>query len=292
MFKDLVFENHRVFEYTLAGRPLVIETGKMAQLANGSCLVRYGDTVILACATASAKPRDGIDFLPLSVDFEERLYSVGKIPGGFLKREGRPSEKAILTSRVIDRPIRPLFPKDLRNDICLSMTVLSVDQDNSPEIAAMIGASIALSISDIPWNGPIAGVFMGMCDGELVVNPTEKQAEISTLQLTVAGSREKVVMIEAGAKEVNNDDMFRAIMMAHEEIKGIINFIDTIVKEVGKPKFAYDSCEVDHDMFDAIAEFAEEDIKVALDTDDKNVRDERLQPIIDAIHEKFDEIYP
>ena len=292
MFKDLVFDSHRTFEYTLAGRPLVIETGKMAQLANGSCLVRYGDTVILACATASAKPRDGIDFLPLSVDFEERLYSVGKIPGGFLKREGRPSEKAILTSRVIDRPIRPLFPKDLRNDICLSMTVLSVDQDNSPEIAAMIGASVALSISDIPWNGPIAGVFMGMVDGEIVVNPTEKQAEVSTLQLTVAGSREKVVMIEAGAKEVNNDDMFNAIMMAHEEIKRLVAFIDTIVEAVGKPKFSYDSCEVDHDMFDAIAEFAEADVKVALDTDDKNVRDERLQPIIDAIHEKFDEIYP
>ena len=292
MFKDLVFENHKTFQYTLAGRPLVVETGKMAQLANGSCLVRYGDTVILACATASAKPRDGIDFLPLSVDFEERLYSVGKIPGGFLKREGRPSEKAILTSRVIDRPIRPLFPKDLRNDICLSMTVLSVEQDNSPEVAAMLGASIALSISDIPWNGPIAGVFMGMCDGELVVNPTEEQSKISTLQLTVAGSREKVVMIEAGAKEVNNDDMFRAIMKAHEEIKGLIGFIDGIVAQVGKPKFAYDSCEVDHEMFDAIAEFAEEDVKVALDTDDKNVRDERLQPIIDAIHEKFDEIYP
>ncbi|MBE6688767.1 MAG: polyribonucleotide nucleotidyltransferase [Ruminococcaceae bacterium] len=292
MFKDLVFENHKTFEYTLAGRPLVIETGKMAQLANGSCLVRYGDTVILACATASAKPRDGIDFLPLSVDFEERLYSVGKIPGGFLKREGRPSEKAILTSRVIDRPIRPLFPKDLRNDICLSMTVLSVDQDNSPEIAAMIGASVALSISDIPWNGPIAGVFMGMVDGELVINPNEKQNEVSTLQLTVAGSREKVVMIEAGAKEVNNDDMYKAIMMAHDEIKNIVAFIDSIVAEVGKPKFPYDSCEVDHDMFDAIAEFAEEDVKAALDTDDKNVRDERLQPIIDAIHEKFDEVYP
>ncbi len=292
MFKDLVFENHKTFEYTLAGRPLVVETGKMAQLANGSCLVRYGDTVILACATASAKPRDGIDFLPLSVDFEERLYSVGKIPGGFLKREGRPTEKAILTSRVIDRPIRPLFPKDLRNDICLSMTVLSVDQDNSPEIAAMLGASIALSISDIPWNGPIAGVFMGMVDGEIIVNPNEKQAQVSTLQLTVAGSREKVVMIEAGAKEVNNDDMYKAIMMAHDEIKNLVAFIDTIVAEVGKPKFAYDSCEVDHDMFDAIEEFAGEDVKLALDTDDKNVRDERLQPIIDAIHEKFDEIYP
>ncbi|MBR3849522.1 MAG: polyribonucleotide nucleotidyltransferase, partial [Oscillospiraceae bacterium] len=190
-----MFENYRVFEYTLAGRPLKIETGKMAGLANGSCLVRYGDTAVLCCATASARPRDGIDFLPLSVDFEERLYAAGKIPGSYLKREGRPSEKAILASRVIDRPIRPLFPKDLRNDVNLSLTVMSVDQDCSPEIAAMIGASTALSISDIPWNGPIGGVFMGLVDGELVVNPTEAQRAKSDLDLTVAASMEKVVMI-------------------------------------------------------------------------------------------------
>lgn len=202
-----MFEHYRTFSYNLAGRELKIETGKMAQLSNGSCLVRYGDTVILANATASAAPRDGIDFLPLSVDFEERLYSVGKIPGSFLKREGRPSEKAVLASRVIDRPIRPLFPKDLRNDVVLSLTVMSVDPDNSPEIAAMIGASIALSISDIPWNGPIGGVFVGYVDGEIVINPTAAQREKSDLELTVAGTREKVVMIEAGANEIDDGIM-------------------------------------------------------------------------------------
>ena len=287
-----MFENFKVFETTLAGRPLVIETGKMAGLANGSCLVRYGETSILATATASAKPRDGIDFLPLSVDFEERLYAVGRIPGGFLRREGRPSEKAILTARVIDRPIRPLFPKDLRNDVALNLLVLSVDNDCSPEITAMIGASIALSISDIPWNGPIAGVFMGLVDGEIVVNPTSEQRAKSDLELTVAGSAKKVVMIEAGANEVADDTMFEAIMKAHEEIKALCAFIDSIVAEIGKPKFAYPSCELDHDMFDKIFDFCEKDVMVALDTDDKTVRDERMQPITDAILEKFSEEYP
>ena len=194
-----MFENYKVFKYTLAGRPLVIETGKLAGLANGSCLVRYGETVVLACATASEKPRDGIDFLPLSVDFEERMYAAGKIPGGFLRREGRPGEKAILTSRVIDRPIRPLFPKDLRNDVAISLTVMAVDPDCSHEIAGMIGASIALSISDIPWNGPIGGVFVGMVDGKPVINPTKAQRDVSTLELTVAATMQKIVMIEAGA---------------------------------------------------------------------------------------------
>ncbi|MBO4868274.1 MAG: polyribonucleotide nucleotidyltransferase, partial [Clostridia bacterium] len=234
-----MFENYKVFNYELAGRPLTIETGKMAGLANGSCLVRYGDTCILACATASARPRDGIDYMPLSVDFEERLYSVGRIPGGYFRREGKPTEKAILTSRVIDRPIRPLFPKDLRNDINLSMTVLAVDHDNSPEIAAMIGASIAISISDIPWNGPIGGVFVGMVDGKFIINPNAEQRERSTLELTVAGTEAKVVMIEAGAKEVSDEDMFNAIMFAHEEIKNIVRFIKSIQAEIGKPKFEY-----------------------------------------------------
>ena len=237
-----MFENYKVFNYTLAGRPLVIETGKISQLSNGSCLVRYGDTVVLANATASAAPRDGIDFLPLSVDFEERLYSVGKIPGSFLKREGRPSEKAILASRVIDRPIRPLFPKDLRNDVVLSLMVMSVDPDNSPEIAAMIGASIALSISDIPWNGPIGGVFVGLVDGRIVINPTADERARSELELTVAGTREKVVMIEAGAKEVDDDTMYEAIMKAHEAIKPLVEFIQSIKDAIGKPKFEYPSC--------------------------------------------------
>ena len=288
-----MFENYKTFSYELAGRPLTVEVGKVAGLANGSCIVRYGETAVLACATASARPREGIDFLPLSVDFEERMYAVGRIPGGYLKREGRPGEKAILTSRVIDRPLRPLFPKDLRNDVNVSLTVLSVDYNCSPEITAMIGASIALSISDIPWNGPIGGVFMGMTeDGKLMVNPTQKQREESVLELTVAASEEKVVMIEAGAKEVSDDDMFKAIMMAHAVIKQLLVFIRNIVAEVGKPKFTYESGELDHDMFDEIFAYVEEDVKAALDTDDKNVRDERMEPIQDKVMEAFLEKYP
>ncbi|MBQ9429241.1 MAG: polyribonucleotide nucleotidyltransferase [Clostridia bacterium] len=287
-----MFENYKVFNYTLAGRPLVIETGKLAGLANGSCLVRYGETVVLACATASEKPRDGIDFLPLSVDFEERMYAAGKIPGGFLRREGRPGEKAILTSRVIDRPIRPLFPKDLRNDVAITLTVMAVDPDCSHEIAGMIGASIALSISDIPWNGPIGGVFMGLVDGKPVINPTKEERDRSDLELTVAASMNKIVMIEAGANEVSDDDMYNAIMVAHEEIKKLIVFINGIVDEVGKPKFEYPSCELDHDMFDEVFAFCEKDVMFALDTDDKNIRDARMVPIQDAIIENFSEKYP
>ena len=292
MFEMKTFDGFKSYTYELAGRPLVIEIGKMAGLANGSALIRYGETTILACATASAKPRDGIDFLPLSVDYEERMYAVGRIPGGYLKREGRPSEKAILTSRVIDRPVRPLFPKDLRNDVNLSLTVLSVDPDCSPEITAMIGASVALSISDIPWNGPIGGLFIGQVNGKFVVNPTAAERAVSTLELTVAASEKKVVMIEAGAKEVSDEDMYDAIMLAHEEIKKLLVFINSIVAEVGKPKFAYPSCELDHDMFDEIFAFCEKDVMFALDTDDKTVRDARLQPITDRIAETFTEKYP
>ncbi len=287
-----MFENYKVFNYTYAGRPLTVETGKVAGLANGSCMIHYGDTVILACATASAKPRDGIDFLPLSVDYDEKMYAVGKIPGGFLRREGRPSEKAILTSRVIDRPIRPLFPKDLRNDVSLTLTVMSVDEDCSPEITAMIGASIALSISDIPWNGPIGGAFIGLVNGEVVINPTAAQRKESTLELTVAASEKKVVMIEAGAKEVPDDVMFDAIMKGHEAIKDLLVFINGIIAEIGKPKFEYPSCELDHDMFDKIFDFCEKDVMEALDTDDKTVRDAKMQPIIDRISETFSEEYP
>ncbi|MBP3666300.1 MAG: polyribonucleotide nucleotidyltransferase [Clostridia bacterium] len=286
------FKNHKIYEYTLAGRPLVIETGKLAGLANGSCLCRYGDTAVLCCATASEKPRDGIDFLPLSVDFDERMYAAGKIPGGYLKREGKPSEKAVLTSRVIDRPVRPLFPKDLRNDVALTLTVMSVDHDCSPEITAMIGASIALSISDIPWNGPIGGVFMGLVNGELVVNPTEAQRKVSDLELTVAASMEKVVMIEAGAREVDDDTMFAAIMKAHEVIKDLLGFINTIIADIGKPKFEYPSGDLDHDMFDKVFAFCEKDVMAALDTDDKNVRDARMVPVKDAILAQFEEEYP
>ncbi|MBO7254355.1 MAG: polyribonucleotide nucleotidyltransferase [Clostridia bacterium] len=287
-----MFENFRVFKTTYAGRPLVVETGKIAQLANGSCLVRYGDTAVLATATASAAPRDGIDFLPLSVDYEEKLYSVGRIPGSWNRREGRPPESAILTSRVIDRPIRPLFPKDLRNDVVISLTVMSVDPDCSPEITGMIGASIALSISDIPWNGPIGGAFMGLVDGEIVVNPTAEQRAKSDLQLTVAASEKKVVMIEAGANEVPDDLMFEAIMKAHEEIKPVIAFINEMVAEIGKTKFEYPSCEVDADMFNKIAEMAEADVMEALYTDDKTIRDAKLQPIYERVNEALAEEYP
>lgn len=286
------FNNFRVFETDFAGRPLVVETGKMTQLANGACLVRYGDTVVHVAATAAAKPRDGIDFFPLSVDFEEKLYSVGKIPGSYLKREGRPSDKAILVSRVIDRPIRPLFPKDMRNDVSIVCTVMSVDNDCMPEIAAMVGTSIALSISDIPWNGPISGVSVGYVDGEYVINPTAEQRAVSKMATTVASTDSRIAMIEAGADCVSDEVMYNAIMAGHEANQKIIEFIKGIRAEIGKPKFEYPSNEPDHDMFEAIKAFSEEDIKVALDTDDKTIRDERLKPIYEAVHEKFDEIYP
>ena len=287
-----MFENYRTFETTYAGRPFIVETGKACGLSNGSCWVRYGDTVVMANVTASAKPREGVDFFPLSVDYEERLYSVGKIPGSFTKREGKPSEKAILTSRCVDRPMRPLFPKDMRNDVSIVMTVLSVEPDNSPEIAGMIAASIAVSISDIPWNGPIAGINVGLVDGEIVLNPTLEQRAKTDLVLTVAGTAEKIVMIEAGANEVPEDKMLEAIMTGHEEIKKMVAFISDIRAQIGKPKFAFESQEVDHEMFDAIEEFAADRVKFALDTNDKTVRDARLAPIIDDIHAKFDETYP
>lgn len=283
-----MFEKYRVFETTYAGRPLIVETGKTCELSNGSCWVRYGETVVMANVTASAKPRDGIDFFPLSVDYEERLYSVGKIPGSFMKREGKPTEKAILTSRVVDRPIRPLFPKDMRNDVSVVMTVLAVDPDNSPEIAGMIATSIAISISDIPWNGPIAGISVGLVDDEIVLNPTLEQRENNHLNLTVAGTAEKIVMIEAGADEVPDDVMLDAILKGHEEIKKMVAFIEDIKSQIGKPKFEFESQEVDHDLFDAIEEFCGEDVKTALDTNDKNEREARLNPIKDAVHEKFD----
>ncbi len=287
-----MFENYRVFETTYAGRPLIVETGKTCGLSNGSCWVRYGETVVMANVTASAKPREGVDFFPLSVDYEERLYSVGKIPGSFTKREGKPSEKAILTSRCVDRPIRPLFPKDMRNDVSVVMTVLAVEPDNSPEITGMIATSIAISISDIPWNGPVASINVGLVDGEIVLNPTLEQRAKTDLVLTVAGSAEKIVMIEAGANEVPEDKMLECILAGHEEIKKMVAFIDGIRKEIGKPKFAFESMEVDHEMFDAIEEFAADRVKIALDTNDKTVRDARLAPIIDDIHAKFDETYP
>ncbi|QEY35130.1 polyribonucleotide nucleotidyltransferase [Caproiciproducens galactitolivorans] len=287
-----MFENFKVYETEFAGRPLVIETGKMAQLANGECLVRYGETVVHVAVTASPKPREGVDFFPLSVDFEEKLYSVGRIPGSFLKREGRPSDKAILTSRVIDRPIRPLFPKDMRNDVSVVCTVMSVDHDCSPEIAAMVGTSIALSISDIPWKGPISGVSVGYVDGQYVINPTSEQRKVSQMAVTVASTETRIAMIEAGANIVSDEVMYNGIMAGHEANQKIIAFIKGIQAEIGKEKFSYPSNEPDEEMLNAIKEFALEDVKLALDTDDKNVRDARLKPIYEKVHAKFDEIYP
>ena len=261
----------------------------MCCLSNGSCLVRYGETAVLCNVTMSEKPREGIDFFPLSVDFEEKLYSVGRIPGSFMRREGRPGEKAILTSRVVDRPIRPLFPKTMRNDVSVVMTVMSVDQDCSPEIAGMIGTSIALSISDIPWSGPIAGVFMGLVDGEVVVNPTEAQRKVSDLSLTVAATEQKIVMIEAGANEVDEVTMLNAIKTAHGEIKKMISFINGIVDEIGKPKKEFEVVDLDFDLLMKVRDKYLDDFKAAMDTDDKNVRDARLAPIQDRLIEEFGE---
>ena len=287
-----MFENYKVFETELAGRPLVVETGKVAQLANGSCLVRYGETAVLCAVTMSAKPREGIDFFPLSVDFEEKLYSVGKIPGSFLKREGRPTDKAILASRVIDRPVRPLFSKDMRNDVSVVCTVMSVDPDCSPEITAMIGTSIAISISDIPWDGPISGVSVGYVDGEYVINPTAEQKAKSQMAVTVASTADLVAMIEAGANEIPDDVMYDGIMYGHEQNQKIVKFINEITAEIGKQKVECPSMDPPAEMLEAIKEFAIEDIRYALDTDDKRIRDERLKPVYEKVHEKFDEIYP
>ena len=282
-----MFENYRVFETDFCGRPLKIETGKMCCLSNGSCMVRYGETSVLVNATMSARPRDGIDFFPLSVDFEEKLYSVGKIPGSFMKREGRPSEQAILSSRCIDRPIRPLFPKDMRNDVSVVMTVMSVDPDCSPLIAGMIGVSVALSISDIPWNGPIGGVILGMVDGEVVFNPTLEQRKVSDMNVTLAGTKEKIVMIEAQGNEIPEDDMLDAIAKGHEVIKKIITFVESIRDAVGKEKIVFESKEVPEELFNAVYDYTVDRVKAALDTDDKNVRDANIKPIVDDMYEKF-----
>ena len=277
----------KVFETELAGRPLKIETGKVAELANGSVVVRYGDTVVMVNVTASKEPREGIDFFPLSVDYEEKLYAVGKIPGSFQKREGKPADKAILTSRAIDRPLRPLFPKDFRNDVVVVATVLSVEQDNSPEVAAMIGASAALSISDIPFGGPTAAVNVGIVDGEIIINPTEEQREKSDLNLTVAGTQEKIAMIEAGANEIPDNIMLQAIKKGHKEIKKICKFIEKMKKEVGKPKFEYKSFEVDHDIYEFVSQNFAEEMKVAIQEVDKEIRDENITKLTDKIEEAY-----
>ena len=285
----MFFKNFKVWETELAGRKLTLETGKMAGLANASIMARYGETEVLCTVTASAKPREGVDFFPLSVDYEEKMYAVGKIPGSFLRREGRAGEKAILTSRCIDRPIRPLFPKDLRNDCSVVATVMSVDPDCSPEITAAIGVSAAIAISDIPWAGPISSVNVGIVDGEIVINTTLEQRAKTDLTLTVASTADLVAMIEAGGNEIDDETMFNAIMAGHEENKKIVKFIQGIVDEVGKPKFEYESSDPDPEIMKEIEDFCIEDVKKALDTDDKLVRDEALLPIYNAVHEKFDE---
>ena len=277
------------YETELAGRKLVIETGKLAGLANGSVLVKYGDTVVMVNVTASKEPKEGIDFFPLSVDFEEKMYSVGKIPGSYTKREGKPSDKAILVSRAIDRPLRPLFPKDFRNDVVVVATVLSVEQDNSPEVAAMIGASATLSISDIPFGGPTAAVNVGLVNGEIVINPTEAQRKISDLNLTVAGTKEKIAMIEAGANEVPNDIMLEAIKKGHEEIKKLCDFIQKMKDEIGKPKFEYKSFAVDSDLYDYIERNYTEEMKEAVQEVDKDTRDNNVSELTEKIEEDIAE---
>ena len=286
------FPNYRKYTMELAGRPLTLETGKLAELANAAVLVTYGETTVLCTATAAPRPRDGIDFFPLSVAFEEKMYAVGRIPGSFMRREGRPGEKGILTSRVIDRPIRPLFPGDFRNDVSIMATVMSVDHDCSPEIAALIGTSAALAISDIPWNGPVGAVKMGYVDGKLVVNPTREQAEISDLDVTVVSTGKKVVMIEAGANEIPNDVMFQAIQTAHAENQKQVALISQMVAETGKEKFDYPHADFNQELFDSIVANFMDEAKAAMDTDDKNVREARWNAMIERWHEKYLEQYP
>ena len=286
------FPGYHKYEMDLAGRPLTLEVGKLAELANAAVMVGYGDTRVLCCVTAAPRPRDGIDFFPLSVDFEEKMYSVGRIPGSFNRREGRPGEKGILTSRVIDRPIRPLFPYDFRNDVSVMCTVMAVDHDCSPEIAALIGTSAALAISDIPWNGPVGALKVGLVDGKLVFNPDAEQRKVSDLDVTVVSTGKKVVMIEAGANEVPNDVMFEAIRSAHEENQKQIALIGQMVSEIGKPKFDYPHADFNQELFDKIVHDFMDEAKAAMDTDDKNIREARWNEMIEHWHEKYLEEYP
>ena len=279
---------YKTFSMELAGRTLSVDIGRVAKQANGAAFMHYGDTTILSTATASDKPREGIDFFPLSVEYEEKMYAVGKIPGGFNKREGKASEHAILTSRVIDRPMRPLFPKDYRNDVTLNNLVMSVDPECNPEVVAMLGSSIATCISDIPFDGPCAATQIGMIDGELIVNPTLAQKDVSDLQLTVASTREKVIMIEAGAKEIPEAKMIEAIFKAHEVNQEIIKFIDTIVAECGKAKHSYESCAVPEELFEAIKKIVPpEEMEVAVFTDDKQTREENIRQITEKLEAEF-----
>ena len=286
------FPNYRKYEMDLAGRPFSIEVGKVAELANAAAMVKYGDTTVMVAVTASPRPRDGVDFFPLSVDFEEKLYAVGRIPGSFMRREGRPSLPAVLASRLIDRPMRPLFPSDLRNDVCITCTVMSLDRDCSPEVTAMIGASAMVAISDIPWNGPIGCSEVGYVDGQIVINPTQAQKAVSQMDTTVASTGEKVVMIEAGAKEIPDEIMFEGIRQAHEVNKTVVALIDRMVEEIGKPKFTYEHADFNEELFEKIVDATMDEAKAAMDTDDKNVREERWNKLIDHWHELFLADYP
>ena len=281
-----------IFEMQLGGRTLTVETGKLAQMANGACTLRYGDTVVLVTATNSSKPKEGIDFFPLSVDFEEKLYSAGKIPGSFIRREGKPSEKAILTSRLIDRPIRPLFPKGYRNDVQVVATVLSVDIDHNPDTIAMIGSSIALSISSIPFNGPTGSVSVGLVDGQFLINPTFEQREKSDMYLVVSGTKDAIMMVEAGSNEVSEEVMLNAILFAHEEIKKICDFVQDIANEIGKEKDEYFVFKPLEEVEVAVTEFASQKMKDAIKTVDKQERQENMEKVKDETMEHFEEIYP
>ena len=292
IIKHREFPAYRTYSMDLAGRPLTLEVGKLAELASASVLVRYGETVVLCTCTASARPKDGIDYFPLSVDFEEKMYAVGRIPGGYLRREGRPSERAVLASRMIDRPMRPLFPSDLRNDVVVTCTVLAVDHNNNPEIAAMIGASAAVSISEVPFNGPIAGVGLGYHDGEYFINPTCEQRAVSDMYCTIAATANKVVMIEAGGDQIPEDVMFEGIMKAHEAIKPVVALIDRMVEEVGKPKFTYEKASFNEELFAKIVDNYYEKVQYCMDTDDKNVREERYNAVVEEMIAQFGEEYP
>ena len=292
IIKHKEFPKFKSWTMDLCGRPLTIEVGKVAELASASAMVKYGDTTVMVAVTVSPRPRDGIDFFPLSVEFEEKLYAVGRIPGSFMRREGRPSLPAVLASRLIDRPMRPLFPYDFRNDVCIQCTVMSVDYDCSPEVAAMIGASACVSYSEIPFAGPIGCLEVGYCDGEIVLNPTQEQRKTSRMDVTVAATAEKVVMIEAGADEIPDEIMYAGIVKAHEEIKKQVAFINQIVAEIGKPKMEYDHAQFNQELFDKIVEATMDEARAAMDTDDKNVREERWNKLIEHWHELFLEDYP
>lgn len=284
-------KDHKIFKTEYAGKEFIVETGKHAQLANGAVLVRYGDTTVICTATSSSTPRDGIDYFPLSVDYEERMYSVGRIPGGFKKRESRPSDRAILVSRAIDRPMRPLFPDDLRNDVVIVCTVLSVEQDNQPELAAMVGASMSIAISDIPFNGPTAAVNVGYVDGQIIVNPNAEQRAVSDMYMTLSGTAEKVCMIEVGANEVPDDIVFDAIMKGHDEIKKMCGFINQIAAEIGKPKYQYESVDIPNDVFEEIKAFAYDEMKSGVQDDDKRIREENLRVLTEKVKAEFGQKY-